>query len=97
MISEVRFADEFTRAFKRLKKRFRSLPQDLKRLLASLVDDPHQGTELYNGMRKVRLSFPSKGRGKRGGGRVSGRQHIKPAEEYAVSKIESEIKRRIQT
>ena len=70
MIREVRFADEFNRAFKRLKKRYRSLPQDLKRLLASLVENPQQGTELYNGMRKLRLSFTSKGRGKRGGGRV---------------------------
>ena len=70
MIREVRFADEFNRAFKRLKKRYRSLPQDLKQLLALLVENPQQGTELYNGMRKLRLSFTSKGRGKRGGGRV---------------------------
>ena len=70
MIREVRFADEFNRAFKRLKKRYRSLPQDLKQLLASLVENPQQGTELYNGMRKLRLSFASKGRGRSGGGRV---------------------------
>ena len=70
MIREVRFADEFNRAFKRLKKRYRSLPQDLKQLLASLVENPQQGTELYNGMRKLRLSFAAKGQGKRGGGRV---------------------------
>lgn len=70
MIREVRFSDEFNRAFKRLKKRYRSLPADLKRLLVSLVSDPEQGTELYNGMRKLRLSIESKGRGKRGGGRV---------------------------
>ncbi len=43
MIREVRFADEFNRAFKRLKKRYRSLPQDLKQLLASLVENPQQG------------------------------------------------------
>ena len=70
MIREVRFSGEFNRAFKRLKKRYRSLPQDLKLLLASLVDNPQQGVELYNGMRKLRLSFASKGRGRRGGGRV---------------------------
>ena len=56
MIQEVRFADEFNRAFKRLKKRYHSLPQDLKQLLASLVKNPQQGTELYNGMRKLRLA-----------------------------------------
>ena len=70
MIREVRFSYEFNRAFKRLRKRYRSLPADLKKLLVSLVSEPEQGTELYNGMRKVRLSIESKGRGKRGGGRV---------------------------
>jgi len=70
MIQEVRFSDEFNRAFKRLKKRYRSLPADLKQLLASLVTNPKQGTELYNGMRKIRVSFTSKSKGKRGGGRV---------------------------
>ena len=42
----------------------------MKKLLASLLENPQQGVELYNGMRKVRISFASKGRGKRGGGRV---------------------------
>lgn len=70
MIKEIRFSDEFSRAFKRLKKRYRYLPSDLKQLLASLVENPNQGVELYNGMRKVRLNFASKNRGKRGGGRV---------------------------
>ena len=70
MIREVRFSDDFNRAFMRLKKRYRSLPQDLKQLLASLVENPQQGIELYNGMRKLRLSFASKGRGRSGGGRV---------------------------
>ena len=70
MIQEIRFADEFNRAFKRLKKRYRSLPSDLKQLLASLVSNPKQGKELYNGMRKIRVSFTSKSKGKRGGGRV---------------------------
>ena len=70
MIQEIRFSDEFNRAFKRLKKRYRSLPTDLKQLLASLVANPKQGKELYNGMRKIRVSFTLKSKGKRGGGRV---------------------------
>ena len=70
MIQEVRFSDEFNRAFKRLKKRYHSLPEDLKKLLASLIESPKQGVELYSGMRKIRLNITSKGRGKRGGGRV---------------------------
>lgn len=70
MIKEIKFSDEFQRAFKRLKKRYRSLPEDFKALMSSLIDNPLQGSELYDGMRKVRISFTSKGRGKRGGGRV---------------------------
>ena len=56
MIKEIRFSEEFDRAFKRLKKRYRSLPDDVKKLLASLIENPRQGAELYNGMRKVRIS-----------------------------------------
>ena len=53
MIQEIRFSDDFQRAFKRLKKRYRSLPDDFKQLLLSLADNPRQGVELYDGMRKV--------------------------------------------
>ena len=70
MIKEIKFSEEFQRAFKRLKKRYRSLPEDFKALMSSLIDNPQQGSELRDGMRKVRISFASKGRGKRGGGRV---------------------------
>ena len=70
MIKEVRFSNDFQRAFKRLKKRYRSLPEDFKQLLLSLAANPCQGAELYDGMRKVRINFTSKGRGKSGGGRV---------------------------
>ena len=70
MIREVRFSDEFQKSFKRLKKRYRSLPDDFKALLASLKANPFQGDELYDGMRKVRLIISSKSKGKSGGGRV---------------------------
>ena len=68
--SEIRFSDEFQKAFKRLKKRYRSLPEDFKKLLLSLQENPLQGVELHDNMRKVRLSITSKSKGKRGGGRV---------------------------
>jgi len=70
MISEIRFSEEFQKAFKRLKKRYRSLPDDFKELLLSLQMNPFQGVELHDGMRKVRLAITSKSKGKRGGGRV---------------------------
>ena len=43
MIKEIRFSEEFDRAFKRLKKRYRSLSDDVKKLLASLIENPRQG------------------------------------------------------
>ena len=70
MIRDIKFSSEFERAFKRLKKRYRSLPADFKQLLDSMVENPVQGTELRDGMRKVRIAFASKGKGKRAGGRV---------------------------
>lgn len=70
MIRDIKFSSEFERAFKRLKKRYRSLPTDFNLLLDSLIENPKQGTELRDGMRKVRIAFTSKGKGKRAGGRV---------------------------
>ena len=70
MIDSVKFSDEFNKAFKKLKKRYKSLPNDFLSLLHELKENPIQGVALKNGMRKVRISFTSKNRGKSGGGRV---------------------------
>lgn len=70
MINEVKFSTEFCKAFKKLKKRYRSFPDDFKSLFKSLISNPLQGKALYDGMRKIRISFSSKGKGKSGGGRV---------------------------
>ena len=60
----------FRTAYKRLKKRHKSLEYDFEQLLLSLLQDPYQGVELEGGARKVRLAITSKGRGKSGGARV---------------------------
>lgn len=70
MILEIRFSDEFLKAFKKLKKRYKSLPQDVNSLINELKLNPELGVPLRNGMRKIRIAFASKGRGKAGGGRV---------------------------
>ena len=67
---KVRISEDFRAAYKRLKKRHKSLEEDFERLLASLLQDPIQGVELEGGARKVRLAITSKGRGKSGGARV---------------------------
>ena len=63
-------SEDFRAAYKRLKKRHKSLEQDFEQLLASLLQNPMQGVELDGGARKVRLAITSKGRGKSGGARV---------------------------
>ena len=67
---KVRMSEDFRVAYKRLKKRHKSLEQDFEQLLASLLQNPMQGVELDGGARKVRLAITSKGRGKSGGARV---------------------------
>ena len=61
---------EFERSFKRLYKRYRSLPDDIRDFRDSLEQNPFQGTELYPGIRKIRMPIASKGRGKAGSARV---------------------------
>lgn len=60
----------FEREAKRLSRKYRTLPAELAELSASLKENPHTGTDLGGGLFKIRLAIKSKGRGKRGGGRV---------------------------
>lgn len=66
----VELFDEFKRSFKRLAKKFHSLPSELEQLIQILENDPKQGTDLGNGLYKIRLASESKGKGKSGGFRV---------------------------
>ena len=67
---KIRMSEDFKVAYKRLKKRHKSLDADFGRLLGSLLQNPAQGVEIESGVRKVRLAITSKGRGKSGGARV---------------------------
>jgi len=60
----------FVRKLKPLAKKYRSIPNDLNGLKESLQKDPAQGSDLGNGVRKVRMAIASKGKGKSGGARV---------------------------
>ena len=66
----IKLSLEFTKELKRLAKRYRSLKADVKILGESLMENPFQGADLGNGLRKVRMSITSKGKGKSGGARV---------------------------
>ncbi len=66
----------FARAFKILKKKYRSLQTDLEELEEVLKSDPFVGDDLGKGLRKVRMAIKSKNKGKSGGARVITYQDI---------------------
>ena len=64
------FTTEFSRGAKILKKRYKSFMDDLEDFKNSIMKNPFQGAELVPGIRKVRMTIESKGKGKSGGARV---------------------------
>ncbi len=64
------FTKQIRRDYKRLSKKYVSLPDDFKNLLETLKTTPDIGTPIDKGYRKVRLQITSKGKGKSGGARV---------------------------
>ena len=51
-------------------KKYASFKDDFAKFLEELIIHPLQGTELYPGIRKIRMQIKSKGKGKSGGARV---------------------------
>ncbi|MBQ9655280.1 MAG: addiction module toxin RelE [Prevotella sp.] len=70
MSYEISRHKDFDVSIKRLAKRYRSISDDYEDFLESLEENPFQGAELCPGIRKIRMSIASKGRGKSGGARV---------------------------
>lgn len=60
----------FEKEAKRLGKRYPSLKADILSLGKDILTNPHLGTDLGGGLRKIRMAITSKGRGKSGGARV---------------------------
>ena len=61
---------EFDRELKWLSKKYRSIKQDYARLIDELHANPTAGTDLGDGVHKVRMAIASKNRGKSHGARV---------------------------
>lgn len=61
---------DFLKSLKALSKRCKSVKDDFLNLTKSLENNPYQGIELSPGIRKLRMTISSKGRGKSGGARV---------------------------
>jgi hypothetical protein len=62
--------EEFERNFRSLSRKYPSLEYDVDDLISSLENNPSQGESLGKNCFKIRLNIKSKGKGKRGGGRV---------------------------
>jgi mRNA-degrading endonuclease RelE of RelBE toxin-antitoxin system len=60
----------FLRQVKKLKKKYKSLVNELIEFEESLSENPIQGTDLGNSTYKVRLAIESKNSGKSGGARI---------------------------
>jgi mRNA-degrading endonuclease RelE of RelBE toxin-antitoxin system len=56
--------ERFQREAKRLAKKFRSLPSELRELSKELKANPHFGTDLGAGIFKIRLAIKSKEKAK---------------------------------
>ena len=67
---DIRLGEEFKRQFKRLKKKYPSLTDDLKIFSLDLRANPQQGVSLGARLYKVRMAIAAKGKGKSGGARV---------------------------
>jgi mRNA-degrading endonuclease RelE of RelBE toxin-antitoxin system len=67
---EILTSSYFDAEAKRLAKRHRSFANDLETFQNELLKNPYQGAELTPGIRKIRMTIASKGRGSSGGARV---------------------------
>ena len=53
-----------------MRKKYRSLTDDLEEFQKELIKNPFQGDDLGGGVRKIRMAIGSKGKGKSGGARI---------------------------
>lgn len=60
---EIQTSSYFDAEAKRLAKKHRSFIDDLVAFQTSILNNPYQGTELAPGIRKIRMTIASKGRG----------------------------------
>jgi mRNA-degrading endonuclease RelE of RelBE toxin-antitoxin system len=61
---------KYKKSFKKLYKKYPSLPIDYKKLEDEYLLNPKLGVDLGDGYRKIRLAVQSKNKGKRGGLRI---------------------------
>ena len=70
MSFEIRTIDPFERELKKLSKKYPSVKNDILDLAEELIDNPLMGVPLGRDCYKIRMSIPSKNKGKSGGSRI---------------------------
>jgi mRNA-degrading endonuclease RelE of RelBE toxin-antitoxin system len=70
MANKVIPTEKFAKALKKLASKYPSLVDDIEHLANALLENPHQGTALGNGIYKIRIKTEDKKSGKSGGFRV---------------------------
>jgi len=68
---EFKATPTFAHAFKRLRKKYRNLPEDIERLRLILTQNPTAGIPLGAELYKIRLSSSDMKKGKRGAFRIA--------------------------
>ena len=75
----------FEKELKRLNKKFPSLKLEFANLLAVLIENPSSGVFLGNNCYKIRIAIQSKGKGKRGAGRIITYLYLKTETIYLLT------------
>lgn len=70
MANRVKYTSVFEKYFKRYSKKFRSISSEISELEKLLIENPKLGTDLGEGLFKIRLAVKSKNKGKSGGFRI---------------------------
>lgn len=63
-------SNAFKTEFKRLSKKYHSLPDDINRIKQQIAENPEFGVDLGSGVKKIRFAIKDKNKGKSGGGRI---------------------------
>ncbi|MBK7128888.1 MAG: type II toxin-antitoxin system RelE/ParE family toxin [Crocinitomicaceae bacterium] len=85
MSFEVLYTDNFARELKQLAKKYRSIKEDLGKLISSLEKNPIQGKSIGKSCYKIRMAIASKGKGKSGGARVITHLFVQETTVYLLS------------
>jgi len=87
MTYKIILTDTFQADFKRLNKKYPSLPADVLRLLDKLQKNPESGTSIGMNCYKIRMGIGSKNKGKSAGARIITQfvAHITPETIYLLT------------